>query len=137
MSPDLPRRAVIAGGIVLSAAACSSSTTPATPGSTAPASASAAGSVVKKSDVPVGGGYIMPKGSYVVTQPKAGTYKAFSKICTHQSCPVSQITGGTINCTCHGSKFSIEDGSVKQGPATKPLPAAKVTESGDDLSVTA
>jgi Rieske Fe-S protein len=28
---------------------------------------------------------------------------------------------------CHGSKFDIEDGSVKGGPATKPLPPAKVS----------
>ena len=31
------------------------------------------------------------------------------------------IKGKDIDCNCHGSKFSITDGSVLGGPATKPL----------------
>ena len=73
------------------------------------------------SEVPVGGGKIYPKANVVVTQPSAGEFKAFSAICTHQGCPVTSVADGTIDCTCHGSKFSIEDGSVVNGPATIPL----------------
>ena len=88
------------------------------------------------SEVPVGGGKIFESQKIVVTQPKAGEFKAFSTICTHQGCPVTTVEGGTINCPCHGSKFSIEDGSPAGGPATKPLEAKNVTVEGDSLKVT-
>ena len=42
-------------------------------------------------------------------------------------CPVSNVDGGTINCNCHGSKFSIEDGSVVRGPAPSPLGEVSVS----------
>ncbi|MFT2016760.1 Rieske (2Fe-2S) protein [Streptomyces sp. 796.1] len=77
--------------------------------------------------IPEGGGVIFKKQRVVVTQPAAGDYKAFSAICTHNGCPVASVSGGTINCDCHGSKFDIADGSVRKGPATRPLKAAKVT----------
>ncbi|MDI6908230.1 Rieske (2Fe-2S) protein [Nocardioides sp.] len=79
------------------------------------------------SDVPVGGGRIYADQKVVVTQPSAGEFRGFSSICTHQGCPVTSVRAGTINCTCHGSRFSIEDGSVSNGPATKPLPSVPVT----------
>lgn len=83
------------------------------------------------SEVPEGGGVI--KGDYVITQPAAGTFKAFSKVCTHQGCDVNKIDGGLISCPCHGSQFSIEDGSVKGGPAPKPLPATAVKVDGTNV----
>ncbi|MET1006857.1 MAG: Rieske (2Fe-2S) protein [Propionibacteriaceae bacterium] len=90
-----------------------------------------------KAEVPEGGGIIMQDADYVVTQPEAGTYKAFSKICTHQSCPVSLITNSEIVCNCHGSHFSISDGSVVSGPAQSPLPEAKTTVSGNNIVISA
>jgi Rieske Fe-S protein len=90
---------------------------------------------VKKADVPVGGGVIMQNANFVVTQPTAGTYKAFSNVCTHQGCPVSEITNGAIVCTCHGSLFSVKDGSAISGPARRALAAATVTQSGDSLVI--
>ncbi len=95
----------------------------------------ASGSVGKTSEVPVGGGKIFAADKVVVTQPTKGDFKAFSAVCTHQGCVVAEIKGGDIDCTCHGSKFSITDGSVVQGPATKPLESLKVTVSGEDLTV--
>ena len=71
----------------------------------------------------------------MVTQPTEGDFKAFSAVCTHQGCVVTEIMGEDIDCTCHGSKFSITDGSVVQVPATKPLETLKVTVKGDDISV--
>ena len=93
------------------------------------------GAIGKKSEVPVGGGKIFASEKVVLTQPTEGDFKAFSAVCTHQGCVVAKIAGKDIECTCHGSKFSIEDGSVVTGPATKGLETLKVTESGDDLSV--
>ena len=87
--------------------------------------------LVAVADVPSGGGVI--KGDYVITQPQAGTYKAFSKICTHAGCPVNKVDGGVISCPCHGSTFSIEDGSPTGGPAQKALAETKVKVDGDNI----
>lgn len=96
---------------------------------------SSSGAVAQTADVPVGGGTILKSEKIVVTQPTEGDFKAFSAVCTHQGCPVSKIEGTEIECTCHGSKFSIEDGSVVDGPADKPLESLTVTVSGTDISV--
>jgi len=95
------------------------------------------GPSVARSEVPVGGGVILEDADYVITQPTAGEFKAFSKICTHMQCPVGSVEGGTINCPCHGSKYSIKDGSVVNPPAPDPLKEAEVTVSGDRVVVTA
>jgi Rieske Fe-S protein len=101
----------------------------------APAAASSGGPVTaKKSEIAIGGGTIFAAGQAVITQPTAGAFKAFSSICTHARCPVADVTD-TINCSCHGSKFSITDGSVVNGPAVQPLPARTVTVSDDSVSV--
>lgn len=84
-------------------------------------------------EVPVGGGVIYADQKVVVTQPAEGEFKAFSSICTHSGCPVTAVKDGTINCNCHGSKFSIEDGSVSNGPANKPLAKVEVTVKGDEI----
>jgi Rieske Fe-S protein len=98
--------------------------------------AAAAGTTLAKtSDIPEGGGKILADQGVVVTQPTAGTYKAFSSKCTHQGCAVSGITNGVITCPCHHSQFSVADGSVKKGPATEPLPAQKITVSGDEIKM--
>jgi Rieske Fe-S protein len=94
-------------------------------GSSSTAAGSGGGTqLAKAADIPPGGGTVFKDQKVVVTQPAAGTYKAFTAVCTHSGCVVAEVSGGTINCACHGSKFSIEDGSVKSGPATQPLAAA-------------
>jgi Rieske Fe-S protein len=104
------------------------------PGAQAPA---AGGTVLgAASEVPVGGGKIFEDQAVVVTQPTAGTFRAFSAICTHQGCTVDSVAGGTINCPCHGSKFNVTDGSVAKGPAKKPLAAKQVSDEGGQLRVT-
>ncbi|MBQ1073466.1 Rieske (2Fe-2S) protein [Micromonospora sp. C31] len=92
-------------------------------------------SLARTADIPVGGGTVYPAQGVVITQPREGEFKGFDSICTHQGCPVTSVDGGTINCTCHFSKFSIEDGSVKGGPATKPLPPKNVKVTGDRISL--
>jgi nitrite reductase/ring-hydroxylating ferredoxin subunit len=88
---------------------------------------------VPAKNVPVGGAVIV--GAAIVSQPTAGQYKAFSAVCTHQSCLISQVQGTTVECTCHGSTFSAVDGSVQRGPANRALNARAVTVEGDNLTV--
>jgi nitrite reductase/ring-hydroxylating ferredoxin subunit len=87
------------------------------------------------SEVPVGGGKIFTSAKVVVTQPSAGEYKAFSAVCTHAQCIVDQVADGTIDCPCHGSKFSAKDGSVITGPASSPLPSQKISVSSGQISL--
>jgi Rieske Fe-S protein len=91
--------------------------------------------LIDTSKVPVGSGTIIAASSVVVTQPTEGEFKCFSSTCTHQGCPVTAVEGGTINCKCHGSKFSITDGSVKGGPATKPLAEKQINVDGDSITL--
>jgi Rieske Fe-S protein len=98
-------------------------------------SGDAGGTTVSTSDVPVGGGTILAADMVVVTQPAEGDFKAFSAVCTHQGCPVQTVSEGTINCSCHGSKFSVEDGSVVNGPATSPLKGLSASVDGDTVTV--
>lgn len=85
------------------------------------------------SEVAVGGGAIFAEQKVVVTQPAAGEFRAFSSTCTHQGCQVAEVADGTINCPCHASQFSIEDGSVQSGPASSPLPGVDITVRGDAI----
>ncbi|MGW5651951.1 Rieske (2Fe-2S) protein [Streptomyces humi] len=105
-------------------------------GSTDTSTAAAGGTALAKtSDIPEGGGTIYKDQAVVVTQPTSGTYKAFSTKCPHAGCAVSSVADGEIVCPCHGSKFAIADGSVKQGPATTGLTAANITVAGDQISL--
>ncbi|GGS57302.1 iron-sulfur protein [Planobispora rosea] len=141
-----------AGGVGLAAAltACSGygqpaaeETTSAEPApSSAPETASGSGSgdsaanaLAKTGDIPEGGGKVFKAEKVVVTQPTAGEFKCFSSVCTHQGCDVDAVEGGTINCPCHGSKFSIADGSVTDGPAKKPLPEKTIKVDGESITL--
>jgi Rieske Fe-S protein len=102
-------------------------------GGTGAASAPPANLLATTAEVPVGGGKIIPGPNIVLTQPVAGTFKGFSAVCTHQGCIVDAIANGTIDCPCHGSKFSIKDGSVVNGPAPSPLPTVAITVQGTSI----
>lgn len=97
--------------------------------------------VTNAADVPVGGGVIEAALGVVVTQPSAGEFRGFSSTCTHQGCTVSEVDDGTINCFCHGSRFSIADGSVVQAAQgltpeqQDPLPEVGIVRDGDTISL--
>jgi Rieske Fe-S protein len=151
---QLIRDAALTGTVVaagLGAAACSS---PSNTGSGSSGSGSGSGSgatsagggsgsggggsanaLAKTSDIPVGGGAIFADQKVVVTQPTAGTFKGFSTTCTHLGCQVDKVANGLIQCPCHGSRYSVVDGSVKAGPAPKPLPPQKITVTGNEITL--
>ena len=66
---------------------------------------------------------------------------AFDDICTcaDQGCPLSGglLSGTTITCQCHGSRFDITSGAVINGPATNPLKVYEVREAEGDLQIRA
>jgi Rieske Fe-S protein len=97
--------------------------------------AASSGPVVlaKTTDIPVGGGKILTDKKIVITEPQSGTFKAFTAVCTHQGCIVNTVSGGTINCPCHGSKFSIANGSVVNGPAPSPLAPVSIEVQGTSI----
>lgn len=105
-------------------------------GSAAGSPASGGGTALgATSEIPVGGGKVFTSAKVVVTQPASGEFKGFSAICTHLGCIVDQVADGTIDCPCHGSKYSVKDGSVVAGPAPKPLPAQQISVSGGQISL--
>ncbi|MBM7053369.1 Rieske (2Fe-2S) protein [Streptomyces durocortorensis] len=131
------RRTVLAAGAAGAAAlatGCGSSDgdggEDASPTPSAPGDATDGAELARTGDIPVGGGTVFKEQKIVVTQPEEGEFKAFSAVCTHASCLVSTVSDGTINCPCHGSKFSITDAAVEAGPATRPLPAEQISVSG-------
>jgi len=90
-------------------------------------------SLALTSDVPLGGGKILADKKIVITQPRAGSFEAFTAVCTHQGCTVSSVSGGTVNCPCHGSKFSIANGSVVTGPAPSALAPVSIKVHGTSI----
>jgi nitrite reductase/ring-hydroxylating ferredoxin subunit len=148
--PALSRRRALTGAAVgglslpLLAACGGGSTTPAAPpvgttGKQGGGSTSAATVLTPVSQVPVGGGVILSSANVVVTQPSKGTFEGFSATCTHQGCILATVSAGTINCGCHGSQFSIQDGSNVTGPlgspagSVSPLPRVSVKVKGSDI----
>jgi nitrite reductase/ring-hydroxylating ferredoxin subunit len=153
--PSPTRRCMLAGvglaGLAGTLAACSSgggspsasggsgaaaSTGGAQSGGSGSGGSGSGGSVLAAtSDIPVGEGKVFASQRVVVTQPTAGNFKGFSAVCTHMQCIVDQVSDGTIDCPCHGSQFSIKDGSVVSGPAPSPLPAQAIKVEGGKIAL--
>lgn len=58
----------------------------------------------------------------VLTRVASGDIVAFADRCTHRGGPLheGELVDGCIRCPWHGSEFSVTDGAVVQGPATRP-----------------
>ena len=133
---DTTRRAVLAGAVGVTAASVLAACGDDDSGSNPSAGSTPGGPAAKKSDIPVGGGKIVADaGGTVITQPESGTYKAFTAICTHQQCIVTEVSNNTINCKCHGSTFSAVDGSPTNPPATQKLTEKQLRMDGDDIYI--
>lgn len=64
-------------------------------------------------------------------------FRAFTAVCTHSGCLVSDFSANRINCSCHGSQFDTR-GQVVRGPASRQLVAYPVSynAAGQRLEVT-
>ena len=64
---------------------------------------------------------------------------AFDDLCTcaERSCPLSGglLTGSTLMCQCHGSRFDVTTGAVMNGPATAALNLYEVQEVDGDIQI--
>jgi Rieske Fe-S protein len=94
--------------------------------------------VARVGEIPVGGVKLFqyPKAGEqcILVRTTESTYVAYSQKCTHLSCAVFYAPEkNRLECPCHQGYFSIQDGSVLQGPPTRPLPRVILERSGGDL----
>src|ERR1700748_1785043 len=71
----------------------------------------------------------------------AGRLYAFDDLCmcADRSCPLSGglLTGTTLMCQCHGSRFDVTTGAVINGQATEPLRVYEVQEAEAGIQIRA
>jgi 3-phenylpropionate/trans-cinnamate dioxygenase ferredoxin subunit len=65
------------------------------------------------------------------------TFYAFSDICTHRRCSLSEgvLNGTALECICHGSRFDVSTGDVLRGPAERSVQVYAVRVQGSALVV--
>lgn len=85
------------------------------------------------SQVPVGSAIVLDR--YIIAQPEAGRFVAYSAVCPHQGAKVRIVEGDTVICPSHGSIFDISSGRPLAGPTDKGLSPATVSIEGDNLTV--
>lgn len=128
------RTLLVGGGLALWAVVGSSAVSACSDSSGGGALSSSEGGI-PISNVPVGSAYIQPKGDYLVIQPTEGEFRAFSRTCPHAGCQVDRVDGDEIVCPCHGSRYSVQDGSRVSGPTPRGLTEVPVTVNGKRLEV--
>lgn len=66
-----------------------------------------------------------------------GHLHALHDRCSHRGCLLStgRIEGESVTCPCHGSRFSLRDGSIEHGPATAPQPVFETRETDGRIEV--
>jgi nitrite reductase/ring-hydroxylating ferredoxin subunit len=138
---SLSRRAAIgsmaaAGTFALAACSAEAESTPVATSSQAITGEVLLGLV---SEVPVGGGTKFPVDktlTVLVTQTKAGNFKAFSATCTHAGCIVNGVENNEIACGCHGARFDPESGMAIAGPAKSALGKIVLEVRGEEIWIT-
>ena len=94
--------------------------------------------VAHAGEIPVGGvklfRYPGTEDQCIMVRTGQDAYVAYSQKCTHLSCAVYYSRPhNRLECPCHEGYFSIQDGSVLQGPPTRPLPRVLLERRGDEL----
>jgi Rieske Fe-S protein len=83
--------------------------------------------VAREGDIPIGGVKLFTfptKDDHcILVRTSENEHVAFSQKCTHLSCAVYYSReNDRLECPCHKGFFSVADGSVLQGPPSRPLP---------------
>ena len=68
----------------------------------------------------------------LVTRLDESNFIALHPVCTHAGGPV-ELTGGSLVCLWHNSRFNQRTGAVTNGPADSPLPKESVALYGDTV----
>ena len=97
--------------------------------------------IAQAGEIPVGGSKIFTYPAddrpCFLLRPAEDTYVAFSRLCTHHTCPVFyQPADRIFTCPCHGGIFSADNGAVLDGPPPKPLPQVILERRGDNIVAT-
>jgi nitrite reductase/ring-hydroxylating ferredoxin subunit len=97
--------------------------------------------IAQTREIPVGGSKIFTYPTDIepclLLHPAENSYVAYSRICTHTSCPVFyRPEENRIVCPCHGGVYSVADGSVIAGPPPRPLPRITLEQRGSNLVAT-
>lgn len=79
------------------------------------------------------------EGVPVLLVRREGKIHALAHTCSHLGGPLSEgkLEGDVVQCPWHGSRFSICDGSVVDGPATSPQPCLEARVRGGQIEVRA
>lgn len=94
--------------------------------------------VAKLEEIPVGEvklfAYPTEEDRCILVRTAEDRYVAYSQKCTHLSCAVYYSrASNSLECPCHQGFFSIEDGTVLQGPPSRPLPRVVLETRGEQL----
>ncbi len=94
--------------------------------------------VARAGEIPVGGvklfQYPGEQDRCILVRLGEDLYAAYSQKCTHLSCAVYYARDhDRLECPCHEGYFSVRDGSVLQGPPSRPLPRVVLERRGQDL----
>jgi nitrite reductase/ring-hydroxylating ferredoxin subunit/uncharacterized membrane protein len=67
-------------------------------------------------------------GARILLAKRNGQIYAMNEVCSHLGGPLAEgeMVDCSVRCPWHGSRFSLEDGSVIDGPATHPQPTLHV-----------
>lgn len=83
--------------------------------------------------------YPRPTDLCLLVRQANGQFVAYSRRCTHLSCPVQYDNDGQVErlfCPCHNGAFSLEDGRVLQGPPPRPIPRVAIEVRGEEIWAT-
>ena len=125
----LASSAVATAGLGTMLSGCSGSSASSIPGSALPTvsgTVTGAGvgvTIAANSPLATSGGMALVNssaGNFLVTRTGTDTFIALTAQCTHEACVVSNSTGQSFVCPCHGSEFD-STGHVIVGPAVAAL----------------
>ena len=92
--------------------------------------------VARLGEIPVGGvklfTYPTDQDHCILVRTGETEHVSYSQKCTHLSCAVYYSREDQrLECPCHKGFFSVADGSVLQGPPSRPLPKIVLENRGD------